>query len=138
MGCALAVGALVVGGQLSIASGATTAVQYPKVTFSTDLPAVEQALTPACDADTGANCTRQPPTDDGTPAAFYPYYTSGHALGGCAWTIGQNVPGFSTRDYGKLAQYGDLLKVSYPAPGGGIVSKYNAFQQTMRNPCPAP
>jgi hypothetical protein len=113
-------------------------VQYPKVTFSTDLPAVEQALNPACDADTGANCTLHPPTDDGTPAAFYPYYTSGQALGGCAWTIGQNVPGFSTRDYGQLAQYGNLLKVTFPALNGGTISKYNAFQKTVPNPCPAP
>ena len=53
----------------------------------------------------------------GPPATFYPYYTSGNALGGCAWTVGQNVPGFSTNDYGKLAQYGSLLKVTYPDPG---------------------
>ena len=48
------------------------------------------------------------------------------------------MPGFSTNDYGKLAQYGDLLKVTYPALGGGTISKYNDFQNIQHNPCPAP
>ncbi|MFL6163869.1 MAG: hypothetical protein ACJ74U_16820 [Jatrophihabitantaceae bacterium] len=114
-------------------------VQYPTAAFNTDLPAIEQSLMPACNGDTGANCTRRPPTDDGTPAAFYPYYSSGHALGGCAWTVGQNVPGFSTADYGKLAQYGSLLKVTYPTKGGGTESLFNDFQRILpNNPCPAP
>ena len=112
-------------------------VQYQTLSFNTDLPNIEQSLTPTCDGDTGANCTLHVPTDDGVPATFYPYYTSGHALGGCAWTIGQNVPGFSTRDYGKLAQYGELLKVTYPDLGGSTKSVYNDFQNTIRNPCPA-
>ena len=120
-------------------TGSNYTDQYPVVAFNTDLPAIEQSLSPACNGDTGANCTRRPPTDDGNPATFYPYYTSGHALGGCAWTIGQNYPGFSTRDYGKLAQYGSLLKVTYPEPGGATSSSYNDFQNILpNNPCPAP
>ena len=120
-------------------TGANYTTQYTNVAFNTDLPAIEHSLKPACNADTGANCTLTPPTDDGTPAAFYPYYTSGRALGGCAWTVGQRVPGFSTADYGKAAQYGHLLKVTYPSTGGTTRSEYNDFQQTLpNNPCPAP
>ena len=120
-------------------TGAAYNVQYAHLAFNTDLPAIEQSLTPTCDFSTGANCTRIPPSDDGTPAAFYPYYTSGPALGGCAFTIGQNVPGFSTTDFGKQAQYGSLLKVTYPELGGTTVSAFNDFQQILpNNPCPAP
>jgi uncharacterized glyoxalase superfamily protein PhnB len=44
------------------------------------------------DAVSGAHCTIRPPTDDGgAPAAFYPYYTSGLALGGCALDRWPNV-----------------------------------------------
>jgi hypothetical protein len=113
--------------------------QYQQLAFNTDLPAIEQALTPTCNSDTGAGCTLIPPTDEGTPAAFYPYYSTGHALGGCAFTVGQDVPGFSTNDFGKNAQYGSLLKVTYATPGGGTESQFNDFQQILKNnPCPAP
>ncbi len=115
-------------------------IQYPVVAFNTDTPAIEQSLSPACNGDTGAHCTLLPPTDDnGAPVNFYPYYSSGHALGGCAWTVGQDYPGFSTRDYGKVAQYGHLLKVTYPTQGGGTASSFNDFQRILpNNPCPAP
>ena len=97
----------------------------PRIEFST------------CDRTTGSGCTLIPKTDDGTRAKFYPYYTSGHALGGCAFTIGQNVPGFSTTDYGKNAQYGSLLKVKYAAVGGTTTSFDNDFQKILpNNPCP--
>jgi hypothetical protein len=113
-------------------------VQYANVGFNTDLPAIEQALTPACNGDTGKNCTIPPVTDDGTPAAFYPYYSSGRALGGCAWTVGQKVRGFSINDYGKLKQYGSLLKVTYPDLNGTTDTSYEDFQQYLgHNPCKA-
>jgi hypothetical protein len=67
--------------------------QYAQLAFNTDLPAIEQSLTPTCNGDTGANCTVRPPTDDGQPAQFYPYYSAANALGGCAFTVGQDVPG---------------------------------------------
>ncbi len=114
-------------------------VQYEHLAFNTDLPAIEQSTVPTCDGTTGAHCTRTPPTDDGTPATFYPWYSSGTALGGCAFTIGQDVPGFSTNNYGKLAQYGPLLAVTYPELGGTTKSAFNDFQQILpNNPCPAP
>ena len=119
-------------------TGSRYNVQYANVGFNTDLPAIEQALTPACNGDTGEDCTIPPVTDDGTPAAFYPYYSSGRALGGCAWTVGQNVPGFSDNDYGKLKQYGSLLKVTYPGLNGTTDASYEDFQQYLgENPCEA-
>ncbi|HJQ02158.1 MAG TPA: hypothetical protein VJ851_11190 [Jatrophihabitans sp.] len=122
----------------SAKTGPNYNIQYPILGFNTDLPAIESSLSPACNGDTGANCTILPPTDDGAPANFYPYYSSGHALGGCAWTVGQDYPGFSTNDYGKLHQYGSLLKVTYPTKGGGTESLYSDFQKFVSNPCPAP
>jgi hypothetical protein len=109
---------------------------YTRVGFNTDLPDLESQLE-VCNRDTGAGCTRIPPTDDNAPADFYPYYTSGRALGGCAWAPGQDVPGFTEQDYGKNAQYGSLLKVTYAGPGGTVVRRYNDFQQILpNNPCP--
>jgi hypothetical protein len=120
-------------------TGAAYNVQYSNLAFNTDLPAIEQSTVPTCDGTTGANCTRVPPTDEGVPANFYPYYSTVNALGGCAFTIGQNVPGVSVNDFGKLAQYGSLLKVTYAGPGGTTSSSFNDFQQTLPNqPCPAP
>jgi hypothetical protein len=120
-------------------TGAHYDAQYRRVGFNTDLPAIEQSLKPTCNGDTGAHCTLRPPTDDhGAPAKFYPYYTTGHALGGCAWTVGQNVRGFSSRDFGGIRQYGKLLKVTYPEKNGQTSSAYNDFQRYLpRNPCPA-
>lgn len=111
---------------------------YEQVGFNTDLPDIESQLTPTCDRDTGVGCSHFPTTDDGQPAAFYPYYTSGRALGGCAWAPGQDVPGFTQQDYGKNTQYGPLLRVSYPGPGGTVIRHYNDFQRILpNNPCPS-
>ena len=115
-------------------TGTSYDVQYSQLAFNVDLPRIEFTT---CDRTTGKGCTRIPKTDDGTAAAFYPYYTSGHALGGCAFTIGQNVPGFSTNDYGKNAQYGPLQNVKYAGVGGTTVNFYNDFQNILpNNPCP--
>ena len=73
-------------------TGASYNTNYSSVGFNTDLPAIEDQLG-TCNTSTGAGCSIIPPTDDGTPAQFYPYYTTGTALGGCAWTVGQNYPG---------------------------------------------
>jgi hypothetical protein len=110
---------------------------YQQVAFNTDLPSIEQDLG-TCNAANGNGCTLIPPTDDDTPAAFYPYYTSGNALHGCAWAPGQDVPGFTTNDYGQNAQYGTLVKVTYAGPGGTKSSMFNDYEQVLpNNPCPA-
>jgi hypothetical protein len=108
-------------------------VNYPKTAFEADLPRIEGT----CNRTTGAGCTLIPTTDSGTPAAFYPYYSSfkgGQA--GCAWGFGGNLPG-STTNFGANAQYGSLLKTTYLAFGGGgsTVQFFNNFRQIMSNPC---
>jgi hypothetical protein len=118
-------------------TGAHYDTNYSSVGFNTDLPAIEDDLG-TCDTSTGAGCTIIPPTDDGTPAAFYPFYSTGHALGGCAWTVGQNYPGFSTNDFGAHQQYGHLLKVAYSGAGGSVSYQFNDYQNNLpNNPCPA-
>jgi hypothetical protein len=57
------------------------------------------------------------------------------ALGGCAWTIGRDVPGFTTNDYGKNNQYGPLLSLAYIDVGGGVVNRFNDFRKIIKNPC---
>ncbi len=110
-------------------------INYSSVGFNTDLPAIEGQLG-TCDNNTGKGCTIIPPTDEGTPAAFYPYYSIGTALGGCAWTVGQNYRGFTTNDFGANAQYGQLLKVPYTNSTGHATSSYNDYQNNLpNNPC---
>jgi hypothetical protein len=119
-------------------TGAAYDVNYSQIGFESDTPRIEDpGVSPDnnCDRSTGAGCTRIPITDHHTPAAFYPYFSTGQALGGCAWTIGQDVAGFTTNNYGKTAQYGDLLKLQYINVGGGTVGRYNDFRNIMQNPC---
>jgi len=47
-------------------------------------PSRDRGRLGTCNNSTGAGCTIIPPTDDGAPAAFYPFYSTGDALGGCA------------------------------------------------------
>ena len=57
---------------------------YPRMAFEADLAAIEStAGNQPCSVLTGVGCTRRPVTDDGTPAAFYPFYTKGHTRDGC-------------------------------------------------------
>jgi hypothetical protein len=113
-------------------------MNYARVGFNTDLPDIESQLG-TCNRTTGAGCSVIPPTDDNYPAAFYPYYTSGRALGGCSWAPGQDVSGYTQTDYGRNAQYGSLLKVTYIGQHGTTVRRYNDYQQNLSyNPCPAP
>jgi hypothetical protein len=118
-------------------TGAHYNTNYSSVGFNTDLPAIEDDLG-TCETETGVGCTIIPPTDDGAPAQFYPYYSTGHALGGCAWTVGQMYPGFSTDNYGAHQQYGHLLAVPYSGTNGTVNYQYNDYQNNLpNNPCPA-
>jgi hypothetical protein len=107
-------------------------VQYSRAGFETDLPAIEAG----CNGVTGAGCTLIPTTDAGTPAAFYPFYTTTNTSGGCVWQFGNNIPG-QISNYGDNAQYGSLLALSYTTDNGGSASFYNDFRNTIDNPCPA-
>jgi len=119
-------------------TGSGYSVNYARVGFEADTPRIEDnAFSPGnnCDRTTGAGCTRVPLTDDHAPASFYPYFSSGRALGGCAWTIGQDVPGFTTNNYGRVSQYGPLLNLAYTDVGGGVVHRFNDFRRIIANPC---
>jgi hypothetical protein len=124
-------------------TGRSYDTNYTQAALETDLPRIEAPdFGGACNRTTGAGCTIVPPTDDGQPAAFYPFYsiTSSHASGGCHWFLGNDVPGQTVNDFGKNAQYGSLLSLPYLAFGGGgaIVNRINNFQQQLgSNPCPA-
>jgi hypothetical protein len=109
-------------------------VNYAQTAFETDTPRIEDgSLADNCDRFTGNGCVLIPITDDGVPASFYPYYTSGTANGTCTWTVGQSVPGFTTNSYGGVHEYGTLLKVLYID-----VPRWNDFRNILpNNPCPA-
>jgi hypothetical protein len=106
---------------------------YERVAFEADLPAIE---TNTCSRSTGAGCTLIPTTDDGQPAAFYPFFSTGTTGGKCAWRFGNDTPGMTT-DFGKNAQYGSLLPLTYLAFGGhgATVQRFNDFRNIIANPC---
>lgn len=111
---------------------------YDRVAFESDVPRITASdFGGTCDRDTGKGCLRDPKTDDGLHARFYPFFSSGTINGQCRWTIGTDVPHFSERDYGRLAQYGPLLKLTYLS-GTGTVARYNDFRGVLsNNPCKA-
>jgi hypothetical protein len=115
-------------------TGSSYNIDYQRVAFETDTPRIEDgSIADNCDRFTGKGCVLIPITDDGVPATFYPWFTSGTDNGRCTWTIGQNVPGFTTNDYGKVHEFGQLLKVNYiDSP------RWNDFRNILPdNPCPA-
>jgi len=120
-------------------TGANYDVNYDSSAFETDLPRIEAAdLGGNCNRSTGAGCTKPPPTDDGVPATFYPFFSTTSSP--CRWIFGNDVPGLTSNDFGKIDQYGALFKSTYLAFGGGgaTVSRYNNFQNALgTNPCPS-
>ena len=117
---------------------------YSSVAFESDTPRIEAPdLGGTCNRTTGVGCTIVPPTDDGQPAAFYPFFSITNPFltpGGCRWFIGNDVPGLTANDFGKVSQYGTLFPQTYLIFGGGGAthSVINDFQQNLgTNPCPA-
>ena len=120
---------------------------YGRAAFEADLPRIEFADTSTagtCNRTTGAGCTLIPATDDPdgsggfVPADFYPFFSIASSSSGCLWLLGNDVPGVTTNDFGKNAQYGSLLKLTYPLFGGGgaTTQRFNDFRNIMTNPCP--
>lgn len=105
--------------------------QYSQIGLETDLPAIEST----CNSSTGAGCTLIPQTDEGTPAAFYPFYTDTRVAGHCYWQFGNDIPG-EISNFGQNAQYGTLLQQSYTNPGGSSSPSYQDFRNIINNPCP--
>jgi len=106
--------------------------QYAQAGFETDLPAIEGT----CNPGTGAGCTLIPQTDQGVPAAFYPFYTTTlKGGGGCKWQFGNDIPG-EISNYGQNGQYGTLLQQSYTNVGGSSSPSFEDFRNIIPNPCP--
>ena len=116
-------------------------IQYSRTAFEADLPRIE----PGTCRFTGVGCLLIPNTDKGTPAAFYPFYSAfqdgvpgEQGNNGCMWGFGNDLPG-ATTDFGRNAQYGSLLELTYLKVGGGgaTVQRFNDFRNILSNPCPA-
>jgi hypothetical protein len=121
-------------------TGEDFGTNYERMAFETDLPAIENAITPPCNVLTGAHCTLIPTTDDGTPANFYPFYSINQHGNDCTWLLGNDIAGLTTNDFGRNAQYGSLLALPHLRFGGGGASIQVIFdfrQILSRNPCPA-
>jgi hypothetical protein len=126
-------------------TGPGDSVNYSRVAFEANLPRIEAAdFGGPCNRTTGVGCSLIPTTDKGTPAAFYPFFSAfqngvqnEQGNGGCRWGFGNVMPGGN--NFGRNAQYGSLLSLSYLIAGGGGASHnlINDFRQIFPNPCPA-
>jgi hypothetical protein len=113
-------------------TGSAYNVQYSQAAFETDLPATEST----CNTVTGDGCTLIPRTDRGTPAAFYPFYTTTSTSSGCMWQFGNDIPG-ETSNFGRNAEYGNLLALDYTTDSGGAAPSFQDFRNILPgNPCP--
>jgi hypothetical protein len=111
-------------------------IQYKNPAFETDLPDIEFA-NGACNRTTGVGCSLIPKTDSGTPAAFYPFYTTSATSTGCMWSMGNDGIPNMISDFGRNQEYGSLLAQNYTTTGGGSVSRINDFENILpHNPCP--
>jgi hypothetical protein len=122
-------------------TGADYTTPFPQIAFEADLPRIEAAdLGGNCQRlTTGANCVNPPPTDDGQPAAFYPYYSAVSTASGCAFGIGSTLPN-TISDFGgsSTAEFGPLLHSTYWTFGGhgATNQRYNNFNSgPLANRC---
>lgn len=116
-------------------TGPNYKTQYSTAGFETDLPAIEFF---ACNTvNPGPDCTLIPTTDQGTRAAFYPFYTDTNTSSGCAWQFGNDIPG-EISNFGRNTEYGSLYPQTYTTTGGGYQVQYNDFNSSMSNPCEQP
>ena len=116
---------------------------YTQSAFETDLPDLKPSCTILSANDPG--CTLIPTTDDGTPADFYPYFSTrsvgdkannkNRGQAECIWQIGGAIP--DSNLFGQNAQYGTLLPQVHLRFGqnGATHVLYPDFQQAINNPC---
>ncbi len=106
---------------------------YQRVAFEVDMPRIELNVNPPCNRTTGANCTNPP-----LGANFYPFFTTTRRFGTCTWQEGGAfIPGTVNKFGGSsTTEFGSLLSLNYPTPGGAN-SRFNDFRQVLpNNPCP--
>jgi hypothetical protein len=109
---------------------------YQHAVFETDLPAIEPAI--QCNVNNGKGCSHYPLTDAGTPAAFYPFFSTIPSGTSCVWNVGNDIPGVTTNDYGRNAQYGSVqgYKMLKPGGNGKTYVQYTAFAGELpTDPC---
>jgi hypothetical protein len=111
-------------------------IQYKHAAFETDLPDIEYA-NGDCNRTTGAGCSLIPLTDEGTPADFYPFYTTSRTDTGCMWSMANDGIPNMISDFGRNQQYGSLLSQNYTTKGNVVVARYNDYENILaHNPCP--
>ncbi len=114
--------------------------QYNRMAFEADTPRIEASdFGGPCNILTGTSCTLIPMTDDGEPAAFYPFFSTTNQNGGCNWQFGNHIPQ-SINDFNQVQQYGGILQLAYTAFGShSPETLYEDYRQVLsNNPCPAP
>jgi hypothetical protein len=106
---------------------------YNRVAFETDLPRIEFATNPPCNRTTGSGCVNPP-----AGAKFYPLYSAVATSLGCAWQEGGPALPGTLDNFGgsSTTEFGPLLKLTYPKPGGSF-TRFNDFRNVLpTNPCP--
>ncbi|HEY3957509.1 MAG TPA: hypothetical protein VGM53_29430 [Streptosporangiaceae bacterium] len=114
-------------------------INYSANALVTDLPLNESGSPyQHCDIYNNTGCTHIPITDDGQPAAFYPYFYSTH-VDGCTWGEGQDYKGLTVNDFGKVHEYGTYdYGVYYTGPKGVPYHYSSEFRKIYPvNLCPA-
>jgi len=113
-------------------TGANDTTPYPQFAFEADLPAIESNATGGpCDNVTGVGCTNPPVTDDGSPANFYPYFSTVDNGGACNWGAGSTLPNTINDFGGSAAEFGSLLAEPYWLTGqhgkaANFIENYNS------------
>ena len=123
---------------------------YSRSAFEADLPNIEVAAPGSANhcirsgPKAGIGCHLFPLTDDGTPAPFYPYFSSTKTtlhlddqlnIPLCVWQFGDHIPG-SITDFGRNKQYGSFLNLAYTSSGGKPIHLIEDFRQILnQNPC---
>jgi hypothetical protein len=101
-------------------TGPAFSTPYDQAAFEADLPRIEAPdFGGSCNRATGQGCTIIPVTDDGAPATFYPYFSTVASGANCRWGVGSTLPG-TISDFGKNAQYGQLLPLTYTNGHGTV------------------
>lgn len=112
-------------------TGRNFTVNYQQTALMAPMPFNEHNQ--PCNVVARTGCTNPPVTDDGTPAAFYPYFYTTH-IDGCTWGEGTDVPGLTVNDFGKDQQYGSYDRgVYYTIAGGAGQERSNVFLHTYPN-----
>jgi hypothetical protein len=120
-------------------TGTNYTTAYPQAALEADLPRIEAAdWGGSCDRSTGTGCTNPPMTDDGHPAAFYPYFSTVSTSRGCRWGAGSTLPNTTHNFGGSSAEYGPLYPLTYWVVGGhgATTTRFNNYNSgAFANPC---